>query len=47
MDSRFTAQATKPMYVPARKLCIEQDVHMIVEHPNQEGGTITVQESLD
>ena len=44
---QVTAQTTKAAVFTSQRQDPSSDAHTIVEHPNQEGDTMTVQEALD
>ena len=44
---QVTAQTIKTTVLTSQRQDSSTDVHTIVEHPNQEGDTMTVQELLD
>ena len=44
---QVTAQTQRPTVLTRQRQDTSIDVHTIVEHPNQEGDTLTVQEPLD
>ena len=44
---QVTAQTNKATVLTSQHQDSSSDVHTIVEHPNQEGDTMTVQEPLD